>query len=344
MSPAAGSGLMRILAKEALMHPLRLMPVVVFAVSAALVIGPRYVHARDISRPLTPDWIERVAQKEQARRADPLAIGTSAQQAPNPAGPGTQRRIDTRAVRISKADALARFEESRVQAARYIDALLAEGAAAAAARVRADLDAQERRIRALPEGESTVDVPALESGSHSITMSTLAYDMSFNPKDPNSFVFYNVGSSWDANWDLQNWTTPKWSAETVCVSDLQIYTWDAQHGGTDGWERQDYHLKYNASWCAGARYHLRLFDRGFTDTHGQYGRWSVSEPHHDRAGDHCVDDWDGAQEVLHQSFIDDATGLPHPFVGAMYTVNWGNGGTYGCATADSYGWYVEFKY
>lgn len=316
----------------------------ILIMAIAVIFGPQVIAGGDGARPLTPDWIERAAQKERARAADPRAIRTSPRRAPKPAGPETPARLLARQVVTSKAEMLQRFELRRASVEAYIAALVASGATPTAERLRNELTEELQRIQAYPDGEITIDVPALETGGHSITLSIYDYDSSYQIKDPISFTFYNVGSSWDAWYDLQNFTTPKWSNETLCAGSQQAYTWDAVHGGTDGWEYQDYHLIYNGP-CSGPRYHMRLYDRGYTDTHGQYGRWSFSSPHHDRFPDHCVDDWEGAQEVLHQSFIDDY-GQKHLFVGAMYQVNWGNAGTYSCAgaSADSWGWYVEFLY
>jgi hypothetical protein len=330
------------------MHPSRLVPVVILVTSlflSALLVGPQLVLADDSppsARPLSPDWIELLARKEQLRKTDPRAVGTSNERAPNPAGPDTPRRVLSRDVPTSKADMRQRLEQQRATIELYI----AQGGptTAVAGALRAQLAEDEARIETFPDGEFTIAVPALETGSHSIQLSTYAYT-SCCPSDPLSFVFYNVGSSFDVNWDLQNVPISgrKWTGEFVCESTLFGYTWDAQHSGTDGWEQQDYGLQYQAGVCGTARYHARLFDRGYIDSHGQYGRWSFSEPHHDRAGDHCVDDWDGSQEVMHQAFLDQV-GAPIPIVGAMYQVNWGNGGTFGCATADSIGWYINLVY
>lgn len=312
----------------------------------AVVFGPQTAFADDGApgvRPLTPEWAELLARKEQARRSDPRAIGTSNVRAPNPAGASTVTRTMTRGVRTSKAEMRQRLAQQRAT----IDQALSTGAVspAVASGLAAELDSDAARIESFPDGWFTMSVPAMEAGSHSITMSQYAYT-SCCASDPMSFVWYNVGSSWDVNWDLQNLPIPsrRWTGEGVCENDLFGYTWDAVHGGTDGWEKQDYGLMYQyGGVCVNARYHTRLFDRGFTDTHGTYGRWSFGEPHHDRFGDHCVDDWDGAQEVMHQAWLD-ANGQPLLVVGAIYQVNWGNGGTFGCATADSYGWYVNLVY
>lgn len=322
------------------MRALRLIALIVFAGALVLLYGPQVV-AADGQRTFTPEQIELIAMKEQARRLDSRAAATAPVTVPFPAGPDAPVIRSTETVMISKAAMREAFNIRRASVEAFIHELVRAGNLAAANRVRLDLAAEAARVEAAPEGESAIDVPAIETGAHSIKLSMYAYDSSYNIKDPMSFVFFNRGSSWDVWYDLQNWTQPLWSNETTCASGLQAYTWDAQHGGTDGWEFQDYHLKYQASWCLGGRYHLRLFDRGFTDTHGQYGRWSFSEPHYDREGDHCVSDWDGAQEVLRQSFYDDQTGQLLWFVGQIYQVNWGNGGYYGCANADGLGWYVN---
>jgi hypothetical protein len=325
-----------------------LLPLAIFTASAfvsVLLFGPQVASAdqtRMSAKPLSPEWIELIARKEQARKLDPRAAGTSNVTAPNPAGPDTPARALAMQVLTSKADMRQRLEQQRAAIDRYA----AQGAATAAVAdaLRAQLSEDEARIEAFPDGEFTISVPSLETGSHSIQLSIYAYD-SCCPKDPMSFVWYNVGSSWDVNWDLQNVPISgrKWTGEFVCESDLFGYTWDAMHGGTDGWEVQDYGLQYQAGACGTARYHVRLWDRGYTDTHGEYGRWTFGEPHHDQAINHCVDDWDGAQEVMHQAWID-YNGQPLPIVGAMYQVNWGNAITTECASADSIGWYVNLLY
>lgn len=323
----------------------RLVPLAIVVASlfvTGLMFGPQLARADDSrpsALPLSPEWIELIARKEQARKTDPRAANTNSERAPNPAGPDTPVRALSRQVITSKADVRQRFAERSASVERYIAALVASGAPAAAERQRAELEAELQQIEALPEGDFSIEVPALETGAHSITLSMQAYNSAFVATDPMSFTFYNVGSSWDVWYDLQNLTQPLWSNEISCVSSLQAYTWDAAHGGTDGWEWQDYHLVRGP--CPGPRDHMRLFDRGYTDTHGQYGRWSFSEPHQDRFPDHCVDDWESPQSRLHQSFLADATGAPLPFVGAVYMVNWGNAGTYGCATANEWGWYIE---
>lgn len=298
--------------------------------AGTLLLAPAQGYSRDSGLQfLTPGQAGNIAVKN-AQLAGP----------PASAGPGTPVTPINATIRTSRAEALQRWSSAWSRAQSYIGELERNVGPAAAQVVRDDLMQQKARIDAMPDGEFLTTIPAVHAGTHSITFSQYAYKSDgVTASDPIGVVFYGRGESPNVAYRMQNSTRLIWGM-TSCGSDLWGYTWETSHGGTDGWATQDYHLERENGWCGTPRYHLRLFDRGYIDTHGEFGAWSFSEPHHDNLGHGCVDDWEGAQLKVRDSFTDSSGNLLW-FVGTIWTANFGNGGPFGCATADSTGYYIK---
>jgi len=188
--------------------------------------------------PLPLGAATQVAQKEARAKASgvPRLTDAQARQAAQGAQPG-RGRVET--ARTTKAEALARWQEAAARSLPYIQSLERDSGPQAAQRVRDELEAQRRQLEALPDGPIQVLVPVSEVGRHSITYGTFTYDMGFNQKDG----FYRVGSAWDVQYDLINWTSRRWKL-TDCGGVQQEYIVDAGHtGGQDGWRQMDYLLE-----------------------------------------------------------------------------------------------------
>lgn len=195
------------------------------------------------------------------------------------------------------------------------------------------------QIEALPDGPVALSAPGIEVGHHSIEWWSHSYD---NPlvngppgdgvKDPVQTIFFNVGSAWDVQFDLQNWTSRQWRL-TDCGGTQYMYIFDADHdGGYDGWRVQDYQLEPEDSTnlCGQPRDHVWLFQSLVEDSHGEYGIWSGGTPHHDNTGHGCPDDWDGPRARVRDSFRDPSTGAPLWFVTDVWEEYFGPEGQNQC--------------
>lgn len=313
--------------------------VVTGLVSFAL-FAPLQGYSRDMKefQALTPQQAGVVAQKNAQLARDKAQTHAGPQEL---AGPGTPVRPILATIRFSKAEALRMWAEGWTRAQAYIAEIERNVGPAAAQGIRDDFGRQYQTIEAMPEGEQIRELPAVHAGQGSIQFSQHTYKSDGVTRvDPISVVFYGLGSANNAAWWMQNKTTLLWG--TSCGGPQWIYTWDAMHGGTDGWKAQDYDLERESGACGVARYHARLFDRNFRDTHGQYEFWSISAPHHDNFGHTCADDFETSQQKVHDSFVN-SSGAPLYFVGTLWTADFGNAGTYGSCGAynNGIGWYIS---
>jgi len=279
-------------------------------------------------------------QRQQAGVIAPAAPNGLSGVAPIP-----QYVVSERAVRVrtSKDERRQFFQTS-------LNSLLAEAGQSVAnlgpgadAGVMARVGEERRQLDAFPEGEFDLDVTAHHAGMQSIDWSN-AWN-STQELDPVRVIFHGNGSGSYVNWLLQNSTRRLWSF-TNCGTTQWVYTWDAQHGGTDGWGQMISQLEWDNGLCGTARYHVRLFDRGYYDSHGSYGWWSTSSPHHDNAGHTCADEWENSQWYLADSFYDGCCG-PLPFVIAITRINIAAPKSFagGCGglVEDGWGWFVWLR-
>jgi hypothetical protein len=241
----------------------------------------------------------------------------------------------------SKAELLVAWQTQWANAQPYFAALARDSGPAAAEAARQTMLAQRTQLDQLPDGPIDRTIPAVHAGYGSIQFSTMIYDCCV-AKDPTNVMFYRVGTAFDVQYDLQFMTSIPWTI-TDCRNTLQAFIWDAQHGGQDAWRNpENYDLENSAGSCGSPRYHVRLFQSWVQDSHGQYGWWTMSGVHHDNLFHTCVDDWSGARNRLVDSFKDGSGGLLW-FVASIWAANFGNAGTYECASHDGIGWYVELS-
>ncbi|MDP9372471.1 MAG: hypothetical protein M3Q71_09075 [Chloroflexota bacterium] len=292
---------------------------------------------------LTPDQARLAGDKERAR----AAAGAPALSRPDGvyAGPDVRVRPYTHTVQTSKAELLAAWQEGWTRNQDYLAALERDMGPGAARAARARLEAERQRIEALPDGPVELPVPMIEVGGHSINFSTFTYDSGGGQQDPMNFVFYRVGAAWDVQYDLQYWAYYSWKL-TECGGDQKAWINDADHyNGWNGWKWMDYQLEPldSVQWCGYKRDHLRLFGSFVEDSHWEFGWWTAANVHHDNIGHSCVDDWEGAQTRLEDSFRDQ-NGYLLWFVGSQWQVNFSNAGDYDCAWNNGWGTYVELIY
>lgn len=312
------------------------------ALGALALIAPARGYSSDMKelRALTPQQAGVVAQKNSALAAR-AGVDSHAGPPAALAGPDTPVTPILATIRFSKAEALGMWTEGWAKAQTYIAEIERNVGPAAAQAIRDDFARQRRNIDAIPDGEQTRELPAVHAGRGSIQFTQHTYQSDGVTRvDPISVVFYGLGSANNVAWWMQNQTTLLWG--TSCGGPQWIYTWDAMHGGTDGWNDQDYDLERESGACGVPRYHARLFDRYIRDTHNEFEFWSISSPHHDNLGHGCADDFENSQQKVHDSFVN-GSGAPLYFVGTLWTANFGNAGTYGSCGAynDGTGWYIS---
>lgn len=292
---------------------------------------------------LTPDQLRLVAEKEQAREAaglsDPGDIAADAK-------PDPKVRSYSKTLQTTKAELLERWKEGWEANEDYLSQL-EQNAPRSAQQKREDLLETREEIEALPAGPVTLEIPSVETGEHSISYSREAGNSTLsNPTDPVNLIFWNVGSAWNVNYDLQNWTDEEW--EGTCGATLYVGIWDSvHHSGMDVIKEHDYQLTpvsdTNACTLPGAaRNHLRLWSSVVPDSHGEYGEWSVGQAHHDDWGHDCPDDWEDAERRVVDSFLDNS-GNYLWFVGSVWDVWMDNAGQYQCAWNNGYGRYIELS-
>jgi len=294
------------------------------------------------SAPLTPEQMRLIAEKERARKEAGMVDlstleGVYAQ-------PGEPARQFVGTIYIEKGELLADLEAAWAADQKTLDLLERNGGSKAVQRMREEFEKQRRDIEALPDGLIRLDIPSVEVGRHSIRFSTFTYS-GLQPKDPINIVFYRVGTAWDVNYDMQNWTRLRWQS-TGCGASQRVYIWDAQHtGGWDGWRDMQYQLEREQGWfCGSPRYHIRLFGSFVRDSHSPgFGWWTVADAHHDNLFHTCTDGWENAESTVLNSF-QNADGSPLWFVGVRWQADLGNAGYYQCAYNDGRAWFIELLY
>ncbi len=293
--------------------------------------------------PLTPEQMRLVAEKERAKKEAGMVdrLGPEGEIFIQPGAP-VRRFIKT--IQVTKAQLLTDLEAARIADESYFDQLKRNGGSEAVQHMREEYDKRKRAIEALPDGPIHLDIPGVEIGWHSISFSSFTYSGS-QQKDPINVVFYRVGSAYDVDYDMRNWTRLRWQS-TGCGSSQRVYIWDAQHtGGWDGWRDMQYQLERDASWyCGSPRYHIRLFGSFVRDSHSPgFGWWSVGDAHHDNQWHTCTDGWENAEQIVLESF-QNADGSPLWFVGVRWQYDLGNAGYYQCAYNDGRAWFIELLY
>lgn len=292
--------------------------------------------------PLTPEQMRLIAEKKRAKREAGIP------DLPSPEGayvrPGQPVRQFVGTIPVTKAQLLADLEATWAADQKYFEQLERNGGSKVVQRMREEYEKQKRDIEALPDGLISLDIPSVEIGQHSISFSNFTYSGS-QRKDPINVVFYRVGTAWDVDYDMRNWTRLRWQ-ETGCGASQRVYIWDAQHaGGWDGWRDMQYQLERDAGWfCGSPRYHIRLFGSFVWDSHSpSFGWWSVADAHHDNLFHTCTDDWENAEREVLNSF-QNADGSPLWFVGVRWQADLGNAGYYQCAYNDGWAWFIELLY
>ena len=291
--------------------------------------------------PLTPHQLQLVVAKQQAmmeqgaRAEDDLAT--------RPVRGRQPVKQLTFTVHQTAEQALADIETAWMADQAYIQELERNGFGETAAARRAEYEAQKAAVAEQRSASLTMQIPAVKVGRHSITFSNRTYS-SNTAKDPVNLVFYRVGSSWDVNYDLINWTRLRWGG-TTCGGTQRLYIWDAVHsGGWDGWRNMNYQLQRNQGIiCGTARHHLRLFGSFVRDSHSpSFGWWSVGGAHHDNLTHTCPDSWENTENLVVDSFKN-SNGTPMWFVGTIWKTSLNNAGNFECAYNDGKGTFIELK-
>jgi len=327
--------------------PIRVISFTVFSSSILLTVATLFVApviAQNKQSFLTPQQRQFTEQKQNARASqaktpDHQVSGKGHTESVKPGAPVKQR---TEKVRLTKPELQARWKEEWESVQEELGHLGAEQAA----QLRAQYSKTKEEIDNLPANRVVeIEIPVTEVGEHSIHFSSFTYNSSGKKLDPINVIFYNVGSAWDVQFDLQNWTSIQWKTITD-ASTQWVYIWDKIHyGGQDVWRKQDYQLapvgSANAPW---PRYHIRLFGSFTRDSHSPgFGAWTIGDAHHDDMWHDCTDDWEVAEAMVRASFKD-SNGNPMWFVGTIWQTDLGNAGNYQCAYNDGKGTLIELLY
>jgi hypothetical protein len=201
----------------------------------------------------------------------------------------------------------------------------------------ADLAVQRHFDASVPgEGGQLGIIPMLEVGRHSITASSFTYGSKSysDQKDPVNVIWYQVGSAWDVQYDMQNWVRNPWSLTTGATQ--YDFISDAVHtGGKDDWRQDNYQLNpVGSPGYPQPREHIRVFQSWVSDSHSpSFGWWSVGDAHHDNLFHTCADEWDFPRAHVQDTFRN-AYGNYLWFVGNIYYVANVPPGAYQCANTD----------
>lgn len=302
--------------------------------------------AQQSTQPLSQEELQRVAEKEAARRQAGLPPPPTPPAGGWVSGPQPSDKT-TATVRVTKTqqlEALQRFEAYVSSVERALEQVGRDPKEAAY--LRAQLNKRRQEIEALPDGPISVTESGKHVGQHSIMWGAFMRDVpGGKEKDPTNLIFYGVGSAFDVNFDLRNWTVEGKQWQATCGQDHYVFIWDAQHtGGVDDYRLNDFQLEPEdvVNTCPGfgqsprplrVRTHLRLFDSFVVDSHGEFGKWSIGAVHVDRVFHGCGTQWEAAEAQVRESFKDEL-GRPLPFVGVIYTSYVGYEGLYGCPIVD----------
>ncbi|MDD2665996.1 MAG: hypothetical protein PHD13_00580 [Methanocellales archaeon] len=133
--------------------------------------------------------------------------------------------------------------------------------------------------------------------------------------DPINLIFYNTGSAWDIQYDMQNWIDNTWDGATGWSA--RTYIDDTANGGTAYWKWQDYQLE-NGDYF-GYRYHIRIFGSEYSDPHWA-DEWSDANVHYERwtGTGHQVISYEDAEDFVKDDFADEG------FVGDIWYTDLGN--------------------
>jgi hypothetical protein len=198
-----------------------------------------------------------------------------------------------------------------------------------------------KKLDELPE-VIELEVNVVKTGFGSITYGNELYKtlacidtVPVSASDPVNLIFYNVGSAWDVQYDMQNWLTYQWSGDADGCN-LMAYIDNTAHGGSATWIQQHYQLEYGN--YETTRRHIRIFDGGY-DTHGEYGDYSIAGVHYEEwvglPQGHNVLSWEDAESFVADDFADE------DFVGQVYGVDIGNEGYYQGVWNDGEAQYIE---
>jgi len=169
----------------------------------------------------------------------------------------------------------------------------------------------------------TITLNMVRVGEHSIIFGDESFDQPNGAaKDPVNMVFYDDGSSYDANRIIDNYADNSWGNNSL-APDQYVLIDDGPHGGSTHWETS-YYQQYTGN-LLGTSTHVRIYDGGY-DTHGVYGEWSIGTAHEETWNFWClcheVDSWEDAELDL-KNDLSGETG-----VGSVGTYNQGNSGTW----------------
>jgi len=134
--------------------------------------------------------------------------------------------------------------------------------------------------------------------------------------DPINLIFYNTGSAWDVQYDMENWIDNTWDGGASGWS-ARTYIDDTANGGTAYWKLQDYQLE-NGDYF-GYRYHIRIFGSEYSDPHWA-DEWSIANVHYERwtGTKHQYISYEDAEDFVKDDFADEG------FVGSIWYTNLGN--------------------
>lgn len=133
--------------------------------------------------------------------------------------------------------------------------------------------------------------------------------------DPINLIFYNTGSAWDVQYDMENWIDNTWDGASGLSA--RTYIDDTANGGTAYWKWQDYQLEHGSYWTT--RYHIRIFGSEYPDPHWA-DEWSIANVHYEyfTGWSHEIISYEDAEDFVKDDFADES------FVGNIWYADLGN--------------------
>ena len=207
------------------------------------------------NRPFTQDQVNLIAEKDRALREsgiDPKSRIDEKYQRPT-----FETNISENEVRMTKQELLDRWNQGWNADQEYIRQLDQGGpvGAARALEIRSKYERERQEIEKLPSEGKTLKMSEVAIGEHSAHLNQWTWESTTKAVDPINIMWFNIGSAWDVNFDMNNWTVQTDWSETSCGGTQWAYIFDAGHtGGWNGWRQQQYQQQAGgngASCCGG---------------------------------------------------------------------------------------------
>lgn len=161
------------------------------------------------------------------------------------------------------------------------------------------------------------------------------------PWDPINLIFFGNGTAANVAAHLQHSLPDRWQRNRLSHP-MYAYIDDVSHGGRAAWKRPDADLALGPL-VFGERRHIRIYQGNVPDRHpadraSEYGVWSLAGVHREHFAlpdGHRFVEWNEPRDFLAEAL----SGLP--FVGAVYQLDLGTGGSWQGRPFDGLATFIE---